>query len=106
MIPWIYRPGGKLTVVMDRFLYSLAVVVGFLTVLNTVRSSGRSIRAPCVFGRDDAEMHKYSAVLAATEPFKESCKSHILQSVNPIRRLAMMVGGEQRATSCNFLNVA
>ena len=52
------------------------------------------IRAPCVFRGDEVEMHKYSAVLAATEPFKESCQKHVMNSIGPIKRLSFLLGGK------------
>jgi hypothetical protein len=38
-------------------------------------------------------MHKYAAVLAATEPFKESCQRHVLQSVGALKRLSLWIKG-------------
>lgn len=73
---------------------SYALLLASLAV--SVNGNSRYIRAPCIFSREDAEMHKYAAVVAATEPFRESCQTHILQAVSPLRRLSLWLGGASK----------
>jgi len=41
------------------------------------------LRAPCIFRADEPDMHKYSAILATTQPFRLNCIQQIKQSMNP-----------------------
>ena len=43
-----------------------------------------AIRAPCVFRADEEDLHKYAAILAATEPFRSLCNTQIKKAMNPI----------------------
>jgi hypothetical protein len=75
------------------------IIVIFLSLIaiddKTIGGLGRSsgikhngeitnIRAPCVFRSDEEEMHKYSAILAATEPFRNLCHAQIKNAMNPL----------------------
>jgi hypothetical protein len=42
------------------------------------------INAVAVFRRDEVDFHKYSAVLAAIEPFRLQLSEEVKQSMNPI----------------------
>jgi hypothetical protein len=55
------------------------------------------IRAPSVFRSDEVEMHKYSAILAATEPFRIQCEEQIKKSVNPIGLAVRRMLGKELA---------
>lgn len=65
----------------------------FIASITCTLAGSHFIRAPSVFRSEDAEMHKYAAILAATEPFKASCVRQIMQSVGPLRRIAYLIGG-------------
>lgn len=65
----------------------LVVLLHFFTAVSVL------IRAPSVFRSDEADMHKYSAILAATEPFRIQCEEQIKRSANPIKFLAKRILG-------------
>lgn len=70
------------------------VTVSFvILVLLVLQGNCSYIRAPSIFRGDEADMHKYSAVLAATEPHQIACHNSILNSVGPLKRLALWVKG-------------
>lgn len=52
------------------------------------------IRAPTIFRPDEHDMHKYSAVLAATEPFRVQCEEQIRRSLSPISYAVRRLSGK------------
>lgn len=54
-----------------------------------------AIRAPCVFRADEEELHKYAAILAATEPFRLLCNTQIKKALNPIAYLFHLLAGAE-----------
>ena len=52
-----------------------------------------AIRAPCVFRADEEELHKYAAILAATEPFRSLCNTQIKKAMNPIDFIIRWLSG-------------
>ena len=52
-----------------------------------------AIRAPCVFRADEEELHKYAAVLAATEPFRSLCYAQIKNAMNPFDYIIRWLSG-------------
>lgn len=52
-----------------------------------------AIRAPCVFRADEEELHKYAAILAATEPFRSLCNTQIKKAMNPIDYIIRWLSG-------------
>jgi hypothetical protein len=74
------------------FFYFLFVFLG--VVFETEKINASLIRAPSVFGHHEADLHKYSAVLAATEPFRLQCQSQLKQSLNPIKYWSRKLFGE------------
>lgn len=56
--------------------------------------SSSLIRAPSVFRSDEADMHKYSAVLATTEPFRKQCLHELNKRLNPLQHVARLLQGE------------
>jgi len=56
---------------LNIFVVMLIVLIGCLNGVTSISPVG--IRAPAVFPMEDATMHKYSAVLAAAEPFRKQC---------------------------------
>ncbi len=48
-------------------------------------NAGGKIRAPSVFRADEADLHKYSAVLAASEPIRQHSQEQIKNSLNPLQ---------------------
>jgi hypothetical protein len=80
------------------FFYFLFVFLG--VVFETEKIDASLIRAPSVFGHHEADLHKYSAVLAATEPFRLQCQSQLKQSLNPIKYWSRKLFGELFAVNC------
>lgn len=56
------------------------------------------LRAPSVFPSDAVSMHKYSAILAATEPFRQLCINQIRKSLNPVSRATKGLFGKSILT--------
>lgn len=52
------------------------------------------IRAPSVIPSKDVELHKYCAVLAATEPYKEVCVQQIRNFISPLKYWTMRIIGK------------
>lgn len=52
------------------------------------------IRAPSVFPPESCDMHRYSAILAATEPFRRLCNDQIKRSLNPMTRIVKTLMGK------------
>ena len=61
------------------------------------------IRAPSVFRYDEINYHKYSAVLAATEPFKIQCITQIKKSLGPFQLVSYWIRGNTFCTLNNSL---
>lgn len=51
------------------------------------------IRAPSVFRSDEEKMHQYSAILAATEPFRNLCTQQIKFAMNPFQYFLFCMKG-------------
>ena len=71
---------------MARFaniLLLLVVVCYFQNVYCIAMDAGSSIRAVSIFRADESDLHKYSAVLAATEPIRIRCDNEIKRAMNP-----------------------
>lgn len=58
-----------------------------------VYSKEQYIKAVSIFRPDEVDMHKYSAILAATEPFRYQCEAQIKTSVSPVKRVFMKLNG-------------
>lgn len=52
------------------------------------------IRAPSIFRADEGDMHKYAAILAATEPFRVQCQEQVKSHLNPAGYLFQRVFGK------------
>lgn len=55
---------------------------------------GSMIRAPSVFRSDEVNFHKYSAVLAVTEPFRQQCQEQIKKSLSSFQYYSSIVQGK------------
>lgn len=53
------------------------------------------IKAPSIFRPEEVELHKFSAVLAATQPFNKRCTEQIKSAINPIKRLTFWLRGSE-----------
>jgi protoheme ferro-lyase len=88
---------------MKQALYLCLIL---LLVCFNVHSS-TLVRAPSLFRADEVDMHKYSAVLASTEPFRQQCIEKIQKASNPfviliskITRKSLLEVGQQNR-HCN-----
>lgn len=52
------------------------------------------LRAPCVFRTDEVDMHKYAAILAATEPYRVEALSLIKKSTCPMTWMHCALAGK------------
>jgi len=52
-----------------------------------------NVRAPSIFRPDEVVYHKYSAILAATEPFKAQFVSQVKRVLGPFHILSAWIGG-------------
>ena len=74
-----------------RMLIRLLLIVWLLLVGGI--SGSHNIKAPSIFRADEVELHKFSAVLAATQPFNRLCTDQIRNALNPIKRLTFWLKG-------------
>ena len=71
----------------------VACLVGLLFMIQGVHCSSKGVTAISIFRPDEPELHKYSAVLAATEPFRLRCDLEIKRAMNPIKHLFYKLRG-------------
>jgi hypothetical protein len=57
------------------------------------------IRAPSVFRSDEVDMHKYAAILAATEPFRVQADEAIKGAIGPFRHMLAKMQGKSLMSS-------
>ena len=76
-------------------MLKLAFVVELALV--TSNPIGAKIKAIAVFRPEESEYHKYSAVLAATEPFRILCDEEIRKSMGPLNVFFHKIRG-----TCSF----
>jgi hypothetical protein len=69
-----------------RQFFSCTLLLIFLFTSQTRRSIASFIRAPSVFRSDESDFHKFSAVVAATEPFRLQCEQHLSKVLSPFSR--------------------
>lgn len=62
-------------------LYLLLI---FILNLSVASSKDARIRVVSVFRDDEIDLHKYSAVLAAVEPFRLQMERDLKRSMNPV----------------------
>ena len=72
--------------------YSLLVVIAVLSVMTHVQITAK-ISAVSIFRKDEIDLHKYSAVLAAIEPYRLQLIDEIKCSLNPISYLFHRIKG-------------
>lgn len=79
-----------------RTIIQTAMLIGAVMSWIDMVTCGSSfdIRAPCVFPPDDIEMHKYAAVLAATEPSRNLCSKQINAAIGPLPRVTTFFKGK------------
>ena len=66
---------------MSRSVFVLLVLMAAMVELHAISSP--RVTAISVFKPEESDLHKYSAVLAATEPIRLRCEYEIRKSLNP-----------------------
>lgn len=74
------------------FLCNNFLAIAVIVLLICQLSSGK-IAAVAVFRRDEVNLHKYSAVLAAIEPFRMQLHDEIKKSLNPLNYIFQKMKG-------------
>lgn len=74
-----------------KFLFSLLFFIFAISFCSGGRPT--NIRAPSIFPPQEIDLHKYSAILAATEPFRVHCQDQIKQALGPIQSLSCLFSG-------------
>ena len=59
-------------------------IIASAVLLLVFQLANAKIGAVSVFRRDEVDLHKYSAVLAAIEPFRMQLSEEVKKSINPI----------------------
>lgn len=72
---------------------TLLIVICFAVMMNCVCGIKGGVTAISIFRPDEPELHKYSAVLAATEPFRLRCDKEIKRAINPIKHFLYKLRG-------------
>ena len=67
--------------------YSILLITTILSILTSIQITAGKITTVPIFRRDETELHKYSAVLAAIEPYRLQLIDEIKSSLNPISYL-------------------
>ena len=80
------------------------IIAGAVVLLIVFQLSDARISAVAIFRRDEVELHKYSAVLAAIEPFRLQLGEEIKKSLNPVTYALHKLKGEPSDVSenCNL----
>lgn len=52
-------------------------------------------RAPSVFRSDEVDFHKFSAILATTEPFRQQCINDLKRLLNPLQKMSNSILGKK-----------
>jgi hypothetical protein len=58
-----------------------------------IGSKAIKITAVSIFRPEDSEMHKYSAILATTEPYRFRCDEQIKDSIGILRYFLLKLNG-------------
>lgn len=76
-----------------------------LICLATLIHGDKGFTAISIFRPDESELHKYAAVLAATEPFRLRCESEIKRAVNPMKMLFYKFRGMSVADPTSIVRI-
>lgn len=66
----------------------------FLFFASLILCDAGNLKASSVFRADEVQMHKYCAVLAATEATRQQSQSQIKNSLNPLQNFWYQLRGE------------
>ena len=83
--------------ILEMFILSIYnnIVAGAIMLLIALHLTDARISAVAVFRRDEVELHKYSAVLAAIEPFRLQLGEEVKKSLSPITYALHKLKGER-----------
>jgi hypothetical protein len=73
-----------------------SILNSLIILLLLCQLSYAKISAVAIFRRDEVDLHKYSAVLAAIEPFRLQLGDEIKKSLNPIAYAFHKIKGDYR----------
>lgn len=77
--------------------YSYSLIIVSAIILTTIhRHATASINAVCVFRREEIDLHKYSAILAAMKPVRKQLDLDIKKALNPIDYIIHKIKGNER----------
>ena len=68
---------------MGRFPWNMLLI--FVLFPSYVYANGGRIKPVAVFSSEEADYHKYSAILAATEPYRLQRDDEIKKALNPLK---------------------
>lgn len=77
------------------FCFSLTIVVAIFFAMMQ-KSIVAVITAVPIFRRDEIDLHKYCAVLAAIEPVRVQLNREIMRSLNPFRYFLHKMTGSMK----------
>lgn len=83
-----FFPKVSICVIHAYFFCLLQLIFG-----STHGDKSHNIRAVSVFRNDEVDYHKYSAVLAATEPFRVQMEKEIKDCINPFKFMVLKIKG-------------
>ena len=72
--------------------HELTIAIAGILLMCLIPSDAR-ISVIAVFRRDEVDLHKYSAVLAAIEPFRLQLSEEIKKSLNPMSYIFHKIKG-------------
>ena len=100
-LPWAEE---NLTFIMNmhQLFQSSSIMASVAILLMLFQVSHAKISAIAVFRRDEVDLHKYSAVLAAIEPFRLQLSDEIKKSINPLSYAFHKMKGNYW-TNCCFI---
>jgi hypothetical protein len=84
--------------------YSYSLIIVSAMILTTFHTHATaSINAVCVFRREEIDLHKYSAILAAIKPVRKQLDLDIKKALNPIDYIIHKIKGNKKRNLCVFI---
>ena len=84
------------------FITVVAVIIATINRHTAAKQTAASISAVCVFRREEVDLHKYSAILAAIKPVRKQLNDEIKKALSPIDYYLHKVKGMKKRTSFVF----
>ena len=78
---------------------SYSLIIATAVILATIhRHVTASISAVCVFRREEIDLHKYSAILAAIKPIRGQLGNEIKKTLSPLDYYYHKIKGKRKET--------